>query len=272
MLSTLSGFFRFSTVIPTAIAGYTAYQFPEHKNSAFVALTCTFAPVIISKICKYVDDYQIPSKLKNAVSTTSNVANIVLYWQASTYFYKFGDLMGGRTGFASNLIGTVNDWYCFSLRSGIMVGIFGSVFIHISRPLVNIFINKIRDLCDWTIVVATLNRIGREIDAGRVINVTHNGFQIPNETIGPLTEKQLETLCPLRSPGHGNAISISDKCAICCEDFTEKSMVRALPCHEKHIFHPHCIDNWLLNRKAECPLCKKRIEVEVEHDQTEHLD
>lgn len=45
-------------------------------------------------------------------------------------------------------------------------------------------------------------------------------------------------------------------CAICIDDMDEDDtvLVRGLSCG--HIFHPECIDPWLLTRQACCPLCK----------------
>lgn len=44
----------------------------------------------------------------------------------------------------------------------------------------------------------------------------------------------------------------SRRCSICCQDFQVGDEQRTLPCF--HLFHPHCIDPWLL-RHARCPLC-----------------
>ncbi|KAK0741583.1 hypothetical protein B0T21DRAFT_408451 [Apiosordaria backusii] len=41
-------------------------------------------------------------------------------------------------------------------------------------------------------------------------------------------------------------------CAICTEDFVEGGDVRKLPCG--HIFHPPCVDPWLLQFAVTCPL------------------
>lgn len=41
-------------------------------------------------------------------------------------------------------------------------------------------------------------------------------------------------------------------CAICTEDFRLRTWVRRLPC--SHIFHPRCIDPWLLEFASTCPL------------------
>lgn len=44
-------------------------------------------------------------------------------------------------------------------------------------------------------------------------------------------------------------------CAICLEDFVpDVTEVRELPC--RHIFHPDCIDTFLLRNSSLCPMCK----------------
>lgn len=49
-----------------------------------------------------------------------------------------------------------------------------------------------------------------------------------------------------------------DVCSICTDKFTEKDTVRELPC--KHIFHPNCIDPWLLAH-SKCPTCRVDIDM-----------
>ncbi|TIA24535.1 hypothetical protein D6C80_00329 [Aureobasidium pullulans] len=47
-------------------------------------------------------------------------------------------------------------------------------------------------------------------------------------------------------------------CAICLDDFAESaSQVRELPC--RHIFHPECIDLFMLDSSSICPLCKQSV-------------
>jgi hypothetical protein len=43
-----------------------------------------------------------------------------------------------------------------------------------------------------------------------------------------------------------------ETCAICGADFTLGEDVRRLPCG--HLFHPRCVDPWLLEHAATCPL------------------
>ncbi|CAG5172344.1 uncharacterized protein ALTATR162_LOCUS7457 [Alternaria atra] len=47
-------------------------------------------------------------------------------------------------------------------------------------------------------------------------------------------------------------------CPICMDDFeVNETQVRELPC--RHIFHPECIDTFLLNHSSLCPMCKQTV-------------
>ncbi|KAK0667322.1 hypothetical protein QBC41DRAFT_139966 [Cercophora samala] len=50
-------------------------------------------------------------------------------------------------------------------------------------------------------------------------------------------------------------------CAICTEDFVEGGDVRKLPCG--HIFHPPCVDPWLLQFAVTCPLCRVDLQAKI---------
>ncbi|KAL8631260.1 hypothetical protein Q9189_003024 [Teloschistes chrysophthalmus] len=47
-------------------------------------------------------------------------------------------------------------------------------------------------------------------------------------------------------------------CPICLDDFIPlQTTVRSLPCH--HIYHPECIDAFLLRNSSLCPVCKSKV-------------
>jgi len=48
-----------------------------------------------------------------------------------------------------------------------------------------------------------------------------------------------------------------NECAICYEEFNEKSVIRKLNC--PHMFHKNCIDQWIDRKKFTCPLCNKKL-------------
>lgn len=65
-----------------------------------------------------------------------------------------------------------------------------------------------------------------------------SSHEVPEDTHIPWYEMQIE-------------------CAICISEFTKGDRVRELPCH--HIFHIDEIDNWLINLKKFCPVCKADV-------------
>ncbi|KXS20578.1 hypothetical protein M427DRAFT_52173 [Gonapodya prolifera JEL478] len=46
----------------------------------------------------------------------------------------------------------------------------------------------------------------------------------------------------------------SEYCPICLDAFSPGSQLRRLPC--EHTFHIRCVDEWLVNQRGECPLCR----------------
>ena len=63
-------------------------------------------------------------------------------------------------------------------------------------------------------------------------------------------------MLPVR-PYHKGEKNNCDSCAICVDEFNEGESLRWLPCD--HAFHPQCIDEWLTNHSALCPLCKAEV-------------
>ncbi|KAF1887832.1 hypothetical protein Lal_00023840 [Lupinus albus] len=47
------------------------------------------------------------------------------------------------------------------------------------------------------------------------------------------------------------------ECMVCLTEFEEGEKVRKLEC--KHTFHKECLDKWLHQYCATCPLCRKKV-------------
>ncbi|KAI3879214.1 hypothetical protein MKW98_028781 [Papaver atlanticum] len=43
------------------------------------------------------------------------------------------------------------------------------------------------------------------------------------------------------------------------DEFGDEDLLRLLPCHHHHVFHPDCIDNWFVSHST-CPLCDAVID------------
>ncbi|CAM9001797.1 unnamed protein product [Rhodiola kirilowii] len=49
----------------------------------------------------------------------------------------------------------------------------------------------------------------------------------------------------------------SSDCSVCLTKFEEGDKIRKLKC--KHIFHKDCLDRWLEQEFATCPLCRREV-------------
>ncbi|KAI4324005.1 hypothetical protein L6164_023572 [Bauhinia variegata] len=57
----------------------------------------------------------------------------------------------------------------------------------------------------------------------------------------------------------GQTKGSKDECAICLEDFKNGESVQPFPkCN--HVFHPTCINTWLLAGKFSCPYCRVNLQ------------
>ncbi|KAF8158197.1 hypothetical protein B0H34DRAFT_707817 [Crassisporium funariophilum] len=79
---------------------------------------------------------------------------------------------------------------------------------------------------------------GVDEDSTPADKTASTSIPVPTPTIQPWFESQLE-------------------CAICLSEFAKGDKVRVLPCH--HIFHLHEVDEWLIQRKKLCPVCKADV-------------
>jgi len=60
------------------------------------------------------------------------------------------------------------------------------------------------------------------------------------------------------TPSEAFSSSSQPTCPICLDDFeVNETQVRELPC--RHIFHPDCVDTFLLNNSSLCPMCKQTV-------------
>ncbi|CED83911.1 Predicted E3 ubiquitin ligase [Phaffia rhodozyma] len=50
---------------------------------------------------------------------------------------------------------------------------------------------------------------------------------------------------------------VEESCPICLLEFEDGDGIRVLPCQGSHRFHKDCIDSWLIEISAVCPLCRK---------------
>ncbi|CAL1707221.1 unnamed protein product [Somion occarium] len=66
-----------------------------------------------------------------------------------------------------------------------------------------------------------------------------------------------------------------ETCPICIVDFEEGDDLRVLPCEGHHRFHQQCVDQWLLELSASCPICRQdfhALETMMASDVGDHLE
>ncbi|KAL8926925.1 MAG: hypothetical protein Q9172_001586 [Xanthocarpia lactea] len=72
-------------------------------------------------------------------------------------------------------------------------------------------------------------------------------------TSSPAIRSVLSSSPPNQHPSYAQPT-----CPICLDDFIPKeTTVRSLPCY--HIYHPECIDPFLLRNSSLCPVCKSKV-------------
>ncbi|XP_022752022.1 probable E3 ubiquitin-protein ligase XERICO [Durio zibethinus] len=70
-----------------------------------------------------------------------------------------------------------------------------------------------------------------------------------------LIEEKNPTIRYSRRPT--SRVDQSNECAVCLSELEEGEKVRRLKC--KHIFHKDCLDRWLQQYLATCPLCRTKV-------------
>ena len=85
--------------------------------------------------------------------------------------------------------------------------------------------------------------------------VTHSDklFRIITTQYFNLVEEKNPTICYSENFRRHE----SRECAVCLSEFLEGESLRKLKC--KHTFHKDCLDKWLEEYLATCPLCRTRV-------------
>ncbi|XP_020220554.1 E3 ubiquitin-protein ligase RHA2B [Cajanus cajan] len=77
---------------------------------------------------------------------------------------------------------------------------------------------------------------------------------------GPITTRQYLKLIEKKNPTicYTKRLKAEQaECRVCLSQFQEGEKLRKLKC--QHTFHRDCLDTWLQQYKATCPLCRKQV-------------
>lgn len=81
-----------------------------------------------------------------------------------------------------------------------------------------------------------------------------------------ITTDQFLKIVDQKAPARRYAAAPPEDCSVCLSAYEEGDEVRKLKCDHK--FHKACVDTWLLQDSATCPLCRRPVlpaDVVVKH-------
>ncbi|XP_004502459.1 uncharacterized protein [Cicer arietinum] len=75
----------------------------------------------------------------------------------------------------------------------------------------------------------------------------------------PITTRQYIKFIEEKNPTirYNKKLKSHVECSVCLSEFEEGEKVRSLKC--KHTFHKDCLDKWLQDYLATCPLCRNKV-------------
>ena len=79
--------------------------------------------------------------------------------------------------------------------------------------------------------------------------------QLQNNQTG-MNRNSIDRIKKIKFEKKNNIEGEEEQCPICITEYEDKEVLRELSC--KHLFHPECIDTWLVQNSS-CPICKKDI-------------
>ncbi len=179
---------------------------------------------------------------------------------SNTYMQLASDI--SAPNFLVYLLKTYTFYYQLSYTFSLITFLVGyptiNILSHMGANYARLFINKHETLVNQIIRVAyqMMDCLEKNKNWDIVFhNISFKTWSTPQPIVN---EESLEKVAPLRRLlNHSVSEFLEEKCSICQEKMETKKLHRELPC--KHVFHPECIDGWLLKCNATCPICRKSI-------------
>lgn len=78
------------------------------------------------------------------------------------------------------------------------------------------------------------------------------------------SQNRMSLLQRIKAIPYGNLVFQEGReCAICITGFKSDDQIIQLNCHELHIYHKDCIEEWIKKGNLKCPLCRQDITSET---------
>lgn len=238
----------------------TYYYFPSVRNEILINSGLLLSSEIINYFDEQIKKYYLNNTLLcNTIGMINLVTKIGLSSYLSVKFNNYIKLHDSSTIHFGYYINNtlLNIMYLSSYWSSIFgtVSAF-SVFCAL-KIFETLFSDTRRQLQEFIIRAINESRNGN-------VNQRLTPFldMFMNKTI---TEDELNKISPVRCAGLNNNNEFNETaCSVCLEECNNKKLHRILPC--KHVYHPQCIDEWLLKKSSLCPLCKQDVKIEKQND------
>ena len=241
------------------IACMTAWTVPEMRPTALNVVGCSSAVQLIRRFSQWFQlKYPEYQKLNGGLSAMQTFCQLGILRYVSQQL----DILSRSHGSLIGLIHSIaSTYYLLSSQVtyyGYFWGACGSLIILIVSPLMLNRLNQLQPL---------LTRI----QESQNLDINFHGVNILSHSKNLVDEKTLDQIAPLRCPTLGNSYrqerteyTTPDNCSICAETYSEKQLTRTLPCG--HSFHAVCVDQWLLQRSAVCPICRRDVREHIRVD------
>jgi uncharacterized membrane protein YeaQ/YmgE (transglycosylase-associated protein family) len=215
----------------------------DYAVAGSCAIAASYHPQCVNPVLGIVGSH-IGFKLINSFESTSRFIPIVRFVSSiigSACCHEVLKIVGSRS---------VTSWLLFIPSSVFWAHKWGLILSLFVVPTIEYLHRRMSDglVRHSTVIIATLENVAARIDS--------------RPTIAPYeNEATLDESAPLRckaQPAPPGSVQAQDNfCAVCQETFAETMLHRVLPCG--HAFHASCVDPWILNRSATCPMCRYNL-------------
>ena len=180
----------------------------------------------------------------------------------STFYLNLATSFPGL-GFLQFLLRSYAQVYMVSYGMSFITFIVGYPTIHILMNMLNNYSKRSRLLNDNEDSIKEFSKVCLKmleaLQNNQNCDFSYHGFSFRTWTVQKpfVSQEELDATAPLRSAENPSGSEYLETCNICLETLDSKKLHRELPC--LHVFHPECVDSWLLRCNACCPMCRANV-------------